>query len=85
MSPYDFVWDDATPMDTDGHGTHVAGTIGQLTDNGVGAAGIAFHVKLMPLKVIATEWDDNLRGTEWRHELMWSQERSVTPPIMVPT
>jgi serine protease len=58
VAPYDFVWEDATPMDTDGHGTHVAGTIGQLTDNGVGAAGIAFHVKLMPIKVIATDWDE---------------------------
>jgi serine protease len=57
VSPYDFVWGDATPLDTDGHGTHVAGTIGQLTDNGVGAAGIAFNVKLMPIKVIATDWD----------------------------
>jgi serine protease len=58
VAPYDFVWGDAFPMDTGGHGTHVAGTIGQLTDNGVGAAGIAFNVKLMPLKVIATEWDE---------------------------
>jgi serine protease len=60
VAPYDFGWEDATPMDPDGHGhgTHVAGTIGQLTDNGVGVAGIAFNVRLMPVKVIATEWDD---------------------------
>ena len=58
VSPYDFVWDDDMPMDMDGHGTHVAGTIGQLTDNGIGVAGIAFNVRLMPIKVISTDWDE---------------------------
>jgi serine protease len=58
VSPYDFIWEDSAPMDMDGHGTHVAGTIGQLTDNGVGAAGIAFNVRLMPIKVLATDWDE---------------------------
>jgi len=57
VSPYDFVWEDTSPMDTGSHGTHVAGTIGQLTDNGVGVAGIASQVKLMPLKVLDTQWD----------------------------
>ena len=45
------------PVDLDGHGTHVAGTIGQLTNNGVGVAGMAFNVRLMPVKVIAGDWD----------------------------
>jgi len=57
VSPYDFIWDDDTPVDMDGHGTHVAGTIGQLTNNSVGAAGMAFNVKLMPVKVIDSFWD----------------------------
>jgi serine protease len=57
VSPYDFIWDDNTPIDMDGHGTHIAGTIGQLTNNGVGAAGMAFNVKLMPVKVIDGFWD----------------------------
>lgn len=56
-APWDFVWDDDTPVDLEGHGTHVAGAIGQLTDNGIGVASMAFNVRIMPLKVIANEWD----------------------------
>ena len=57
VAPFDFVWDDEHPLDFDGHGTHVAGTVGQLTDNGVGVAGVAFNVRIMPLKVISGPWD----------------------------
>ena len=57
VSPRDFIWDDSLPFDLAGHGTHVAGTIGQLSNNGLGVAGMAFNVKLMPVKVIDTEWD----------------------------
>jgi serine protease len=38
--------------DDQGHGTHVAGTIAQSTDNTIGGAGVAFHAKLMPVKVL---------------------------------
>lgn len=68
VAPHDFIWDDDVPLDLDGHGTHVAGTIGQLTNNatngagdttnGGGTAGVAFNVKLMPVKVISGSWDD---------------------------
>ncbi|MSO46398.1 MAG: hypothetical protein EXQ59_06505 [Acidobacteria bacterium] len=68
VAPYDFIWNDALSFDLNGHGTHVSGTIGQLTNNaasglgdvanGGGTAGVAFNVKLMPVKVISTEWDD---------------------------
>ena len=46
------------PLDLDGHGTHVSGTIGQLTNNSAGMAGVAFNVKIMPVKVIDGMWDD---------------------------
>ncbi|HET9194218.1 MAG TPA: S8 family serine peptidase [Vicinamibacterales bacterium] len=58
VSPYDFIWDDPQPVDLHGHGTHVAGTIGQVTNNAAGVAGIAFNVKLMPVKVIDGFWDE---------------------------
>ena len=49
---YDFVHATDHPNDDNGHGTHVAGTIAQRTNNGVGVAGIAFEARLMPLKVL---------------------------------
>ena len=58
VAPRDFIWDDELPVDLDGHGTHVAGTIGQLTNNGVGVAGMAYNVRIMPVKVIQGVWDD---------------------------
>ena len=57
VSPRDFIWDDELPFDLDSHGTHVAGTIGGATNNGAAVAGIAFNVKIMPVKVIDGDWD----------------------------
>lgn len=34
------------------HGTHVSGTIAELTDNGVGLAGSAFHAQVLPVRVL---------------------------------
>lgn len=58
VSPRDFIWNDDLPVDLDAHGTHVAGTIGQLTNNGSGTAGMAYNVRLMPVKVIQGLWDE---------------------------
>jgi len=57
VSPHDFIYNDDTPLDLVGHGTHITGTIGQLTNNGVGVAGMAFNVSIMPVKVIGDLWD----------------------------
>jgi serine protease len=58
VAPHDFIWGDDLPLDLDSHGTHVAGTVGQLTNNGTGTAGMAYNVRLMPVKVIPAIWDD---------------------------
>ncbi len=49
---YDFTRDTDHPNDDHGHGTHVAGTIAQTTNNGIGVAGVAPRAKIMPLKVL---------------------------------
>lgn len=49
---YDFVNDRQNATDDHGHGTHVAGTIAQSTNNSFGVAGIAYEAQLMPLKVL---------------------------------
>ena len=51
---YDFIDNDRHPNDEFGHGTHVAGTIAQATNNGLGTAGIAYGAKIMPLRVLDT-------------------------------
>ena len=62
VAPRDFIWDNNTPLDFDGHGTHVSGTIGQLTNDSIGTAGVAFGVRLMPVKVIDGTWDQIFRS-----------------------
>jgi serine protease len=52
VRPYDFIGKDRHPNDIFGHGTHVAGTIAQTTNNGLGTAGIAYNAKIMPLRVL---------------------------------
>jgi serine protease len=49
---HDFAQNDPLPLDENGHGTHVAGTIGEKTDNGIGLTGIAYRAKLMPVRVL---------------------------------
>ncbi len=49
---WNFVDDDKDPMDDNGHGTHCAGTIGAVGNNGIGVAGVAWDVQIMALKFI---------------------------------
>ena len=49
---YDFVDDDRFPHDENGHGTHVASTIGESTHNDRGVTGLAYGAKIMPVRVL---------------------------------
>lgn len=55
---YDFVGHDPYANDRNGHGTHVASTIAEATNNGIGLTGLAYGASIMPVKVL----DDNGEG-----------------------
>jgi subtilisin len=65
---FDFVNSDADPLDDEGHGTHVAGTVAAL-DNDVGVIGVAPEAKLYALKVLNSSgsgsFSDIIKALEW--------------------
>jgi serine protease len=62
VKPWNFVANNEHADDDHGHGTHVTGTIAQSTHNGVGVAGIARAVKIMPLKVLSAGGSGSVAG-----------------------
>jgi serine protease len=52
---YDFVDHDDQPLDEDGHGTHVAGTIGEKAGNHIALIGLAPRARIMPVRVLDSE------------------------------
>ena len=52
---FDFVDNDTHPDDENGHGTHVSMTIAEATNNGIALTGLAYGVKIMPLRVLDSE------------------------------
>ena len=64
VAPNDFVFWDGPVIDVEGHGTHVAGTIAQTTNNNFGFAGVAFNAKVMPLKICLSFWDFQIYFSE---------------------
>ncbi|MBL9021117.1 MAG: peptidase S8 [Myxococcales bacterium] len=66
---WNLIWDNEHANDDHGHGTHVAGTIAQSTNNGVGVTGLAFDARLMPVKVLDKRgWGTTLdvaNGIRW--------------------
>ena len=52
---WDFVNKDNDPMDDNGHGTHVAGTIAAVGNNGIGVVGVSWSAQIMPLKFLGAD------------------------------
>ena len=65
----DFVDGDSCAQDENGHGTHVAGISGAVTNNGIGVAGVAPDARLMPVRVLDEEGsgsiDEIAAGIRW--------------------
>lgn len=57
---YDFANGDADPMDDNGHGTHVSGTIGGVGNNGVGVAGVNWNVRIVGAKFLTSNGSGSL-------------------------
>ena len=57
---YDFVNNDGDPMDDNGHGTHVAGTIGGTGNNSTGVAGVNWSTSIMALKFLNSNGSGSL-------------------------
>jgi subtilisin family serine protease len=51
---WNFVTNTNNPMDDNGHGTHVAGILGAVGNNGIGVAGVDWNAQIMPVKWIAS-------------------------------
>ncbi|MBU0573147.1 MAG: S8 family serine peptidase, partial [Candidatus Margulisbacteria bacterium] len=49
---HDWANNDNDPMDDNGHGTHIAGIIGAVTDNSIGVAGVSWQSQIMAIKVL---------------------------------
>ncbi len=49
---WDFVNNDNDPMDDQGHGTHISGTIGAMGGNGIGVAGVNWSTQMVALKFL---------------------------------
>jgi serine protease len=59
---FNFVANNANAADDHGHGTHVAGTIAESTNNKLGVAGVAYGASIMPLKVLSARGSGSVAG-----------------------
>jgi subtilisin family serine protease len=60
VAGYDFVDNDSTPQDGNGHGTHVSGIVAADAGNGIGVDSVAPGASIMPVRVL----DDNGSGSD---------------------
>ncbi len=56
----DFVGKDGNPMDVFGHGTHVSGTIGANANDNMGIVGVAWNVRLLPIRFLGDDGSGTL-------------------------
>jgi serine protease len=57
VAGWDFVHNDPYAQDVNGHGTHVASTIAESTNNGIGLTGLAYGASIMPVQVLDSHGD----------------------------
>lgn len=72
---YDFCGRDDQPNDDNGHGTHVAGTIAETTNNNEGVAGLAFDASIMPIKVLTAGGSG--RSSDIAEAIRWAADHGA--------
>lgn len=68
---YDVINQDYDPMDDFGHGTHCAGLIGAVGNNGIGTSGVSWKTKIVAVKAI------NAQGTAYTSDIIKGIEYST--------
>ena len=63
---WNFVTNTNNPMDDDGHGTHVAGTIAAEGNSGTGIAGVNWSSSIMPMKFLDQYGNGTIAGAVCR-------------------
>ena len=62
INGYDFINNDADPMDDNSHGTHVSGTIAAVGNNALGVVGVSWNAKIMGLKFLGANGSGSTAG-----------------------
>jgi subtilisin family serine protease len=69
VAGYNFIANNDTPQDDNGHGTGVAGICAAMTDNDTGIAGVSWGASIMPIKVLDASgngsFENAARGIIW--------------------
>ncbi len=72
---YNAIESDKTPMDENGHGTHVSGIVAAETNNKIGIAGSAPDTKIMPIKVLGKQGTGNTINTAYG--IVWAVDHGA--------
>ncbi len=75
LDGYDFVDDDSDAADQNGHGSHVAGTVAQSTNNVTGVAGVAPQASILPVRVLGT--DGSGRNSDVAEGIIWAVDNGA--------
>ena len=72
---WDFVEHDRYPLDEDSHGTHVSGTIAEHVNNKKAVTGLAYGVKIMPVRVLDSNGDGD--GATFARAIRWAAKHGA--------
>ncbi len=73
---YNVLTDSYDPMDDNGHGTHCAGIIGAVGNNGIGGSGVSWKATIMPVKVLDSS--GNAKVSDIIKAIGWANSHGAT-------